>query len=787
MTTALISPRARLEPTGRNEFPRGARNAFRRSLKKCAGAFFLLAIFLITGCGKDPMARRQEYFDSGTRYFNEGKYREASIQFQNALQADPRFAEGHYQLAQCYIKLQIWQGVFTELSRVVEIQPNHFKARIELADLLVAGKEYKRAQEQVEAVLKQEPDNVDALIQQAKIYSSLNETMQALATMDRAQKFAPNRADVHLVLAQIQGAAQQAAVAEKSFKRAQELDPKSVATLFAVATFYQQQARWAEAERALRQAIAAEPRNRTARVQLAGLFLRRNQKAQAEQVVMEAKKDFGAGSEGYRMLGDFYFNFGELDKAFAEYETLFRQHPDDLLVKKNYIQLLLIRNRIDDAAKLNDEILEANPKDTEGLTAQGQILNRRGKPADAIRSLEAALKNEPDNPQARYNLGIAFRLTGNIGQAQKEWREAVRLRPQMSDAYRQLASVAQQSGDAESMREIGDNLIQSSPWSAEGYILRATAAIIDQNNTRAEADLKKAIEVAPQSPVGYSRLAALRAFQKRYSEAEGLFEQALRHDPDHLESLQGLVRTYQTQNQPAKALARVRAQVEASPKNSSYHAMLGVLEASSKNLDNAQAAAEKAIALDKNNVDAFLLLGQIQALRGSVDKAIEMGEKFIKENPRDVRGYLLLGFFEEARGNWQRAQSVYQQALQASPDHPIAANNLAISLLEHGGNPDVALTYAQTARSKLPEAADVADTMAWAYYHKGSYGLAADLLEEALRKSPDNATYHFHLGLVYQKMSDNRRAREHFERSIQINPRSRHADEIRMALAELTG
>lgn len=64
---------------------------------------------------------------------------------------------------------------------------------------------------------------------------------------------------------------------------------------------------------------------------------------------------------------------------------------------------------------------------------------------------------------------------------------------------------------------------------------------------------------------------------------------------------------------------------------------------------------------------------------------------------------------------------------------------------------DVATSLARVARQKMPDPPNVADTLAWAYYHKGAYGLAVDLLQEALKKAPDNPTFHYHLGLTYQK------------------------------------
>lgn len=130
---------------------------------------------------------------------------------------------------------------------------------------------------------------------------------------------------------------------------------------------------------------------------------------------------------------------------------------------------------------------------------------------------------------------------------------------------------------------------------------------------------------------------------------------------------------------------------------------------------------------------------------------------------------------------------MYQKALQAAPGHPLAANNLAYLMLEHGGNVDVALSYAQMAMSGTPDSTSFADTLAWAYFHKGTYGLAVDLLEETLKKAPQNPTYHYHLGLAYQKANNRARAKEHLERALQINPKYPQAAEIRKALSELAG
>jgi tetratricopeptide (TPR) repeat protein len=140
---------------------------------------------------------------------------------------------------------------------------------------------------------------------------------------------------------------------------------------------------------------------------------------------------------------------------------------------------------------------------------------------------------------------------------------------------------------------------------------------------------------------------------------------------------------------------------------------------------------------------------------------------------------------EQNRGDLQKAQEMYEKALRVQPDFPPAANNLAFLMMERGGNTDVALSLAQTARRGMPDSPNAADTLAWAYYQKGTYSLAIDLLEEAVKKVPQNVTYQYHLGLAYSKANDKGRARVHLERALALKPSPAVAEQVRKALGEL--
>ena len=149
-----------------------AKNRPRSSLLVFLG-LALVAFFLVSCAWRDPNVRKQKYYNSGVSYFEKGKYREAAIQLENAIKIDPKYADAHYQLAQCYIKLGMWPGAFAELNRTVDLAPRNWKAQIDLGNLLFAARQFAKAEDKANLVLAAEPQNVDAHTLLAKALAAM--------------------------------------------------------------------------------------------------------------------------------------------------------------------------------------------------------------------------------------------------------------------------------------------------------------------------------------------------------------------------------------------------------------------------------------------------------------------------------------------------------------------------------------------------------------------------------------------------------------------------------------
>jgi tetratricopeptide (TPR) repeat protein len=741
---------------------------------------------LLTACSGNPNEKKQKYLESGQRYFDKGQYREAEIQFQNAIQVDARFAEAHYGVARAALKLGDGDTAVQELLTTVQIKPDYYEAQLDLTNLLVLARQLNQAKEHLDLLVEKWPGKPDVFIARANYDAAMNNTAAALADMQQAIKLDSSRSESYLTLAMIQAHGQQWDDAEGNFKRAVELAPKSTNALISLGNFYQTRGRFPEAEQMFRRAIDSATDDPTPRLSLASLYIAENKPGQAEDFLRQSKKDFPNNSVGYRMLGDFYYTSGQIDKATTEYAVLYQEHPKDSVVKRNYIQLLILKDRVDEARKLNDEILKAKPDDEDAQIYKAEIEIRSGKPNDAVNTLQAVVKSDPDNAVAHYQLGLAYEQIGNSTRAEAEWRDSVRLGPDNVEAHRALAGIAIHRSDPAALAQEANQIIAIQPSAPDGYLLRGVAEIDRKQYAAADQYLHQSLEKQANNPAAYVQLGNLRMAQNQFAEAQKFYQQGFDQDPNSTDAMGGVLNVYLVQKEPDKAIAAIKTVLSKYPKNTGFHIMLGqLLLEQKKDLPGAEAEFQLASDLDKKNPEARVKLGMVQSQRGATDQALQTYLEGAKDNPKEFAFYLLAGGIYESRQDWEHARQQYQKVLEIQPENALASNNLAYVMLQQGGNVDVAFAMAQTARRQLPDNPNTADTLGWAFYHKHVYDSAISLFKEAVKKQPGNALFNLHLGLAYAKSGQAASGHQQLERVMKINPNLPGIDELRRALEQL--
>lgn len=738
------------------------------------------------GCHRDPNTVKQKYFESGKRYASEGKLKEASIQFQNALKVDHNFGDAHYELSKAYLKQGNVMPAYTELLRTVDLQPNNVPARVDLGNLLVAGRQPDKAAEQARAILGLQANNPDAYALLANVAATKGDRPEALKQMEKALSLDPNRASFHASLGMLQSSDPATTGAgEDQLRKAVSLDPKNASASLVLASMLARKGDLPGAQEQLKSAAALAPKDVMVRASLADVYLRQGDTAKAEETLRQASEDFADNNAGAELLATYYIRTKQLDRAESAYADLVAKHPKSAPLKLAYARILLLKKDVPKAKTVAADLSKTDSGLPEVAVLNGMLLLNDGKSTDAFNLLQKASKSNPDSLPVKLWFGRAARAKGDLTTAQQSFRDATRINPSSMEAQDALADIAIQNRDFATLSEIADRSIANNPPSPNPYVWRGMAELNQKLYDKAQADFEQALKLDPKTWTASLELGQLRFQEKKFPEGQALLEQTLANNPNSTRALGLIVSALLYQKQPAKALARVQEQIAKSPQNSEMYDMLANLQLQTGDSASALASAEKAMQLNGSDPGAAMAYTRAQISLGNAPKAVEKWQQWTTDHPTDAQAFTLLGTLEESQGDRDKATAAYKKALAIQPEQPVAANNLAYIMIDTGQNADVALSLAQIARRAMPDSPNTADTLAWAYYHKGNYSSARDLLEDAAKASPTTASIHYHLGMTYAKLSNKAGAAVELKKAAALAPNTQTSKDAESALGQL--
>lgn len=243
-------------------------------------AFFTVVVCLVS-CSRDPKKVRQSYLESGTKYFDRGKYKEASIMYRNAIRTDPKFGEAYYHLALTELKLQQIPSAVPALRRAIELLPpktaDYTDSNVKLAEILLMaaqapemGDRNVRALEEVRSIrdllLKQNPNSFDGtklqgeldlsdamqFAGQNKVPESKAKMEEAIATYRKALQIKPGDTSTMLALAKTLALYSELGEAEQIYKEVLDKDKSQLVAYNELYRLYSAQGKKTEAENILK-------------------------------------------------------------------------------------------------------------------------------------------------------------------------------------------------------------------------------------------------------------------------------------------------------------------------------------------------------------------------------------------------------------------------------------------------------------------------------------------------------------------------------------------------------
>jgi len=399
----------------------------------------------------------------------------------------------------------------------------------------------------------------------------------------------------------------------------------------------------------------------------------------------------------------------------------------------------------------------------------------------ALAASDSALKARSEE----YRSAQAATAFWREREAINEYTEVVKLSPRFPAAQTELANLYLSAGRVDDASREAQSALAIEPANAEAMLVQVRALLAKGNPTAAKPVLTSLAAKYPQSTAVQAQLGILHALENDRTGARKSFEQALALDPTNPEALTGIVTLDLTGNDTKAARARIESALAKQKDNVALLLIAARTYATVGDKALAEKSLKRVIEVSPSTFEAYDLLGRFYAFEGRTPEAMAEFNQIIARQPNSVYAHTMIGILLESQNKREEARKRYEQVIAIDSRAPVAANNLAWIYAETGGNLDVALQLAQTAKAQLPDSPEVSDTLGWIYYKKGLHSQAVAAFKESVDKQPANATFKYHLGLAYAKRGDGKLARQTLEAALKIDPAAREATDARAALAEL--
>ncbi|HEY2434214.1 MAG TPA: tetratricopeptide repeat protein [Vicinamibacterales bacterium] len=723
----------------------------------------------LSACHRDPRAASQAAMQRAQQYVSADNYKAAIIEYRNAVQADPRNGDARYQLSIAYEKTRDTTNAFREAVRAADLLPERDDVQLRAINFLLLARRFEEARTRAQTVIARDPRNVQAQLALGSALAGLKDLEGAVAEIQQALAIDPERSGTYANLGALEAARGNMPAAEKAFKEAVTKAPTSPTVRVALAQFYWLSGRQADAEQVLKDALTLAPADPAVNRLMALLYEASNRHAEAEPF-LKAAANAPHAADSKLALVDFYLASNRYAEASAILQPLRTDPAFATRAQLRAAEIERRQGRGDAALQLVADLLKREPRNVDVLLAHALLLQQKGDSAGALADANQAIAADPTSAPAQFVKGRVLVALRRPDDARQAFNETLRLNPRAAAAEVELARLQLQRGTPDTAVAFAGHAVKLDPRSAEAKLVFARALRARGDYTQAEGVLRGLVDAIPQSAAVHAEMGLLSAARKRSAEARAEFETAVKLEPLQLDAVGGLLALDLSENKRESARQRIDALVASASGNSAVLTMAAKTYLLLGDPTKVEPLLTRAIAADGNNLAAYGLLGQFYVTQKRLPDAQREFETLAQRQSPATMALTMVGILQQMRGQKAEAQKTFERVMSLDGHAAVAANNLAWLYCENGGNLDMALQLAQTAKAAMPEQAEVDDTLGWVYYRKDLLPLAITSLKSSVDHDPKNAVAQYHLGLAYVRAGDKTRAKGALQAALRLQP-----------------
>ena len=690
----------------------------------------------------------------------QGDVFETINELRNVISLNGEHLEAKTKLGNYYLLVDPPQVTDAEqlLNEIFTVNPNFIEGHILKASLLSAQeKPEKEILDVLQKAISLDESRIESYLSLARFYMKTDKAAEAENTIKKAISVNEKSALGYLEYARFFGYSGRPNEAETQFKKAVEVDPTNIETRESLANFYLSERQLEKAEQAFKELSEVQGNSPEGRMQLADFYATVGREDDAIKTFNEILKGAPEYVRARYRLGEIYLERKENEKVTEQVEKL-------LIINDTDAEALMLRARVkmqgnnaEEAVKDLEEVLKKQPSLKTALFYMAQARLALGQ-VEQARAFIGDL--EKYHPKYLYSKLLKVQASFTAGESNKALLEANELLDAVKRSYPNAEINAQQfeqlrvraiSARGQAYLALGkinearadlQEVLRLSPNSSSAYVNLARVEQATKNFPEALNQYEKAFSIDSKNFDALSGIISVYKQQKQFAQAQERLDKVLAENP--------------TQKDVSASLHYLKADV--------YTA--------EKNIASAESELQKAIEIDSEYLPAYSAYASILVSQNQTERAIEQYKKLVDKKPSSAIYSLIGMLedsrqnFDEAEKNYREALKITPETPIA------ANNLAWIIAAYDKGNLDEALQLAQNCVNKNPTVSGFYDTLGLTYYKKGLHApaveqfkkaVALDEAEAARTGIATNPAYRVRLAMALASLGDKPNARKEVE------------------------
>jgi tetratricopeptide (TPR) repeat protein len=407
-----------------------------------------------------------------------------------------------------------------------------------------------------------------------------------------------------------------------------------------------------------------------------------------------------------------------------------------------------------------------------------------------------------------YSLAIMSLLSGNVGNAVKEYEAALSYDPKSGLLATELATIYIKTGQHQKAIELCEKALQANPANVELHLLLGGLYLERKNKSDAEKEFRQAIKLDPSNVESYLYIAIIHLEGKRYDEALKALKAMMKISPDNVlavyytskaylemksygEAEKWLKKTialkpsfesawldlgglYELQNKNDQAIETYKQYSAINPSRMDIKLRLAKAYLRIQQFSEASAILEEVRRQDSTNREVRFTLGLSYFFKNEkIDRAIEEFSSLLEEDPKDERvRYFLACSYEEKR-LYDNAMEEFQKIPADSDLHDDALIHMA-TILKRTGKPEQAISMIAEGIKASDKEPSLYSFLSSLYQDEKKFKDAEEITKKGLSLFPNSTDLHYRMGAVYEGMNRFPESIKEMEEVLKLDPN--HAD-----------